>query len=111
MRRGFTVLVDISEVETMDLECVPDLTKIMDACKAAGVDTVVRIIPDPRKDIGLKILSIVHYGRGVHVVTCQDAAEAERVIPSLGPRLDSTPSDPQRGSEIAEARTNLDPGP
>lgn len=95
MSRRFTLLTDISDVESMDLDSVTDLTKTMDACKAAGVDTVVRIIPDPRKDIGLNILSIIHYGRGVRVVTCQNAAEAEQVISSLGRGPDSHPSDAQ----------------
>jgi hypothetical protein len=92
MSRGFILLVDMSNVDSTDLESVPYITKVMDDCKARGVETVVRIIPDPRKDIGLKILSNVHYGRSVKVVTFQNAAEAERMIASLGRRLDSNPS-------------------
>jgi hypothetical protein len=80
MRTGFTFLADLSELESMGLDCVADITKIMDACNAAAIGTVVRIIPDPRKDIGLNILSIIHYGRGVRLITCQNAAEAERVL-------------------------------
>jgi hypothetical protein len=37
---------------------------------------VVRIIPDPRKDIGLSIMSVFHYRRGVRIVTCETLAEA-----------------------------------
>jgi hypothetical protein len=48
------------------------------------VGTVVRIIPDPTKDIGLNILSVVHLRNGVRVLTLRDAAEAERVLHSLG---------------------------
>ena len=80
MRPGFTVLTDLSGLDSMDLDCVPDLTRQMDAFRAKGVATVVRIIPDPRKDIGLNILAIVHYRRGVRVVTCQTAAEAEHAM-------------------------------
>jgi hypothetical protein len=80
LRQGFTLLADLSDLESMGLDCVADITKIMDACNAAGIGTVVRIIPDPRKDIGLNILSIIHYSRGVRVITCQNAAEAERVM-------------------------------
>ncbi len=80
MRQGFTFLADLSGLESMGLDCVADITKIMDACNAAGIGTVVRIVPDPRKDIGLKILSIIHYRRGVHVLTCQNSAEAEQLI-------------------------------
>jgi hypothetical protein len=80
MRQGFTFLADLSGLESMELECVADITRIMDACNAAGIGTVVRIIPDPRKDIGLNILSIIHYRRGVHVLTYQNSSEAERVL-------------------------------
>ncbi len=80
LRQGFTFLADLSGLESMELDSVGDITKIMDFCNAAGIGTVVRIIPDPRKDIGLNILSIIHYRRGVHMITCQTAAEAERVI-------------------------------
>jgi len=79
MRPGFTFLTDLSGLGSMELDCAPDLAKLMDACRARGIGTVVRIIPDPRRDIGFNILSIVHYRRGVRVVTCQDAAEAERI--------------------------------
>jgi hypothetical protein len=80
MPKGFTFLADLSCLESMDLDCVPYITKVMDACNASGIGTVVRIIPDPRKDIGFNILSIIHYGRGVHVLTFQNSAEAERAI-------------------------------
>jgi hypothetical protein len=80
MRQGFTLLADLSALESMDLECVVYITRIMDACNKSGIGTVVRIVPDPKKDIGLNILSIIHYRRGVHVLTFQNLAEAERAI-------------------------------
>jgi hypothetical protein len=80
MSRGFTFLADLSNLESMDLDCAPYITKVMDACNASGIGTVVRIIPDPRKDIGFNILSIIHYGRGVHVLTFRDASEAQRAV-------------------------------
>jgi hypothetical protein len=80
MRKGFTVLTDLSGLETMELDCMPELTKGMDEFKAKGVGTVVRIVPDPAKDIGFNILSIVHYRRGVKMLTCKTAEEAERAI-------------------------------
>ncbi|MFI5336228.1 MAG: hypothetical protein ACHQ5A_05570 [Opitutales bacterium] len=83
MRNGFTVLTDLSDLGTMELECVAELTRMMDVCKAKGVGTVVRIVPDPAKDIGFNILSVIHYRRGVHVVTCENAAEAQRAIGSV----------------------------
>jgi hypothetical protein len=80
LRRGFTVLTDLSALESMELDCVPHLTRIMDVSRAGGVATVVRVIPDPSKDIGLNILSIIHYRRDVRVITCETLAEAERVL-------------------------------
>jgi hypothetical protein len=77
MRQGFTFLADLS---CLELDCVTEITRIMDACNVAGIGTVVRIVPDPRKDIGLNILSIIHYRRGVHVINCQNSAEAERLL-------------------------------
>jgi hypothetical protein len=41
---------------------------------------VVRVIPDPHKDIGLNILSLFHYRRGVRIVTCETLEEAMRAL-------------------------------
>jgi anti-anti-sigma regulatory factor len=80
LTRGFTVLADLTALEAMELDCVGDLAKLMDTCREHGVDTVVRIIPDPNKDIGFNILSIIHYRSGVHIVTCRTIAEAEQKL-------------------------------
>lgn len=80
MSSGFTVLTDLSGLEAMELDCVPHLTRIMDLSRKHGVGTVIRIIPDRDKDIGFNILSIIHYRRGVQVVTCETLAEAERAL-------------------------------
>lgn len=82
MQAGFTVLTDLSALESMELDCVPHLTRIMDLSKARGIGTVVRIIPDRDKDIGFNILSIIHYRRGVKIITCDTLAEAERALKS-----------------------------
>ena len=83
LRPGFTVLADFSGMDSMDLDCVTGLTKIMDACRTHGVAKVIRIIPDPNKDIGLTMLGIVHYrGSRVHAVTCHSLAEAEKLLPA-----------------------------
>ena len=80
LRRGFTVLTDLSGLDSMELDCAAELTRVMDTFKAKGVGSVVRIVPDPSKDIGFNILSIIHYRRGVRVATCQTAEEAERML-------------------------------
>ena len=78
--KGFTLLVDLTSLESMELDCAVEIARIMDACNAAGIGTVARIIPDRKKDIGLNILSIIHYKRGVHVLTFEDLAEARSLI-------------------------------
>lgn len=80
LRTGFTSLVDLSELERMDLNTVPYLTKIMDACRTAGIGRVVRVIPDPRKDIGLNILACLHYGTGIAMKHCATLEEAEQAL-------------------------------
>jgi anti-anti-sigma regulatory factor len=80
MRAGFSVLADLSGLDAMDLDCVPHLAKIMDLCKAQGVGLVVRVTPDPEKDIGFNILSVTHYRGRVRVITCETLAEAERAL-------------------------------
>jgi hypothetical protein len=82
LRADFTLLTDLSGLDSMDLDCVTHLTKLMDRIRAGGVRTVVRVVPDPAKDIGFKILSIIHYRRGVRIVTCETLAEAERALPA-----------------------------
>lgn len=87
MRPGFTVFTDLSDLDSMELDCVESLTRLMEMFKASGVSTVVRVIPDREKDIGFNILSLTHYRRGVSVVTCETCAEAERWLPGAQPSV------------------------
>jgi hypothetical protein len=80
VRAGFTVVTDLSELESMELECMRHLTTMMDACGASGIGTAIRVIPDPAKDIGFNILSIIHYRGGVRILTCSTLAEAEEAM-------------------------------
>jgi hypothetical protein len=41
---------------------------------------VVRVIPDPRRDIGLKIMSAFHYRGDVKIVTCETLAQADEIL-------------------------------
>lgn len=80
MARGFRLLADSSELEVMELECAPQISRIMDLCREHGVAKVVRVMPDPSKDIGINILSIIHYRGQVPLITVATLAEAEREI-------------------------------
>ena len=80
LRPGFRLLTDMSSLESMDLACVPYIKQLMDLCNKHGIEMVVRVIPDPQKDIGLNILSLFHYRRRVRIVTCKTLAEAMRAL-------------------------------
>jgi hypothetical protein len=80
MQSGFRMLSDLSGLEMMDLACVPHIEQVMDLCDCRGITMVVRIIPDPHKDIGLNIMSLFHYRRGVRIVTCETMEEAQAAL-------------------------------
>jgi anti-anti-sigma regulatory factor len=77
---GFRVLVDLSELERMETSCAEELKTIMRLCRERGVRTVVRVIPDPHRDIGLGILSYFHYGPEVRITTCRTLQEAQDLL-------------------------------
>src|SRR5438270_11393869 len=58
---GFRLLTDMTKLETMDSACIPYISNSMDLLNKHAVATVVRVIPDPHKDIGFNILSLFHY--------------------------------------------------
>jgi anti-anti-sigma regulatory factor len=80
LRPGFRVLTDMSCLESMDLTCVRYIKHMMDLCNKRGIEMVVRVIPDPRKDIGLNMLSLFHYRRGIRIVTCMTLEEATKTL-------------------------------
>lgn len=77
---GFRLLADFSRLESMKLDCAPELGRMMDLIGQAGVGLVVRVIPDPSKDIGMNILTVFHYPQHPRVVTCEKPAEAARAL-------------------------------
>jgi hypothetical protein len=80
IRPGFRILADMTDLEWMDYAGAPYISSIMDLCVTKQVKQVVRVIPDPRKDIGLNIMSHFHYGSKVRITICQELAEAMRVL-------------------------------
>jgi hypothetical protein len=73
---GFRVLTDFRWLERMDPAAAVPVAEIMDALAEKGVAAVVRVVPDPHKDIGLNILSQFHYGPQIKLVTFESLAEA-----------------------------------
>ena len=80
MRPGFRLLVDLTQLESMQPACVPSIRKIMQLCNQRGVSLVARVIPDPTRDIGLQIMSYFHYGPAVRTITCANLEEAEKIL-------------------------------
>jgi hypothetical protein len=76
MEPGFRLLADFSHMAMMAPSCRVYLAEIMDLCSAKGVSIVVRVIPDPHKDIGLSILSFFHYGPHVQIMTYEKLEQA-----------------------------------
>ena len=77
---GFRLLADLTSLDTLDLGCVSHLRKMMDILNKAGVELIVRVIPDPHKDIGLNIMSLFHYRRGLPIVTFESLPEALKIL-------------------------------
>jgi anti-anti-sigma regulatory factor len=73
---GFRVLADFRWLESMDSAAAPHVAQIMDTVAEKGVSSVTRVIPDPRKDIGLNILSQFHYGPEIQIATFETLADA-----------------------------------
>jgi len=73
---GFKLLTDLSQLEAMDADCAASIERMMDLCNDQGVAQVVRVIPDPHKDIGLNIMSLFHYHRRMPITTCVTIEEA-----------------------------------
>ena len=80
MGPGFRVLVDMTDLEWMDYAGAPYIGSIMDLCVAKQVEHVVRVIPNPHKDIGLNIMSYLRYGSKVRVTICENLADALREL-------------------------------
>jgi hypothetical protein len=77
---GFSLVTDLSDLQEMDIDTVDDITRFMDLCLAAGVKQIIRVIPDPDKDIGFHLLSMTHYRGRVPITTHETLAEAERAL-------------------------------
>lgn len=82
LRPGFSLITDLTALESMDLGCEQTVATIMDLSRVHGVALVVRVVPDPRKDIGFNILGRFHYGADVRIITCETREEAEQAMSS-----------------------------
>jgi len=76
LKPGFLILSDLSHLESMDPACAPPLGTLMDLCSAGGLSTVLRVMPDPSKDIGFNIISRFHQPPPVRTETFETLADA-----------------------------------
>jgi hypothetical protein len=77
---GFRLLVDLSQLEAMEFDCMKEIGRTMELFDRSGVGMIVRVIPDPSKDIGLSILTLFHYPHHPHIVTCKTMTEAAELL-------------------------------
>jgi hypothetical protein len=83
LRPGFIMLGDLTDLELMDLDCVPHLTRVMEILAKAGMGHIIRVIPDPDKDIGFTLLSHTHYHGRIPFQICSTRAEADLALATL----------------------------
>jgi hypothetical protein len=74
------VLADLERMDSMDASGAKEIGMVMEMLDEKGVNLLVRVIPDPSKDIGLSILSMFHYRKKIRTVTCQTMEEAFRAL-------------------------------
>jgi hypothetical protein len=80
MEPGFVALIDFRWLGSMAPAAAPLVAEIMDAFAGKKVSAVVRVMPDPHKDIGLNILSPFHYGPEVRLMTFETMADAIQAL-------------------------------
>ena len=77
---GFRLLTDLTGLDFMDLGCQAGIGKTMELLDQKGMSTVIRVIPEPHKDIGFNILTALHYRRHVQSATYRSLEEAARML-------------------------------
>jgi hypothetical protein len=78
LKPGFRLLANLSQLEFMAVDCAAEIGRNMELVDQAGVGMIVRVIPDPNKDIGMNILTLFHYPHHPQIITCETMTEAAR---------------------------------
>jgi hypothetical protein len=76
LQPGFQLLTDLSGLDSMEYACAPEIEATMELMRKKGIAKVVRVVPDPRKDIGFAVMSHFHYDHTTRVLTVDSRAEA-----------------------------------
>ncbi|HEY1490661.1 MAG TPA: hypothetical protein VGF90_06440 [Verrucomicrobiae bacterium] len=80
MPTGFKMLVDLGRLDFMDTDSLEEIGKIMELLDQHGLKQVVRVIPDPAKDIGFNILARFHYSHNPRITNCKTILEAAKLL-------------------------------
>jgi hypothetical protein len=80
LKPGFVVLSDLTNLDSMEPACAADLGSIAEQLSSYGISSVIRVIPDPAKDIGFNIVSIFHFRQPIKVHTRDNLAEAIKCL-------------------------------
>jgi hypothetical protein len=73
---GLRALTDFRWLESMHPSATPHIAEIMDALAEKQVASVIRIIPDPGKGIGINILSQFRYSHELPISTVKTLVDA-----------------------------------
>jgi hypothetical protein len=93
---GFRLLTDFRWLEWMDGAAAPHIAEIMDAAAEKDIALVVRVMPDPHKDIGLNILSQFHYKPATRIMTFDTLADAIQSLVEESSEVQARADLPQR---------------
>lgn len=87
LRPGFILLSDLTMLESIDGDCASDIGAMAELLNQLSGSTVIRVIPDPSKDIGFNIISLFHLRPPVKVHTRASLAEAISLLLHLDDRI------------------------
>ena len=73
---AFRLLNNLSALETMEPGCAEQIVEIMKLCNEKQISTAVRVIPDPKKDIGFIMMYSFHYSPRVQLRIYDNLADA-----------------------------------
>jgi hypothetical protein len=83
LKPGFILLSDLTMLDSMEGDCAEDISAMAELLNRRGVATIVRVIPDPAKDIGFNIISLFHLGPPVKIHARPNLAEAVSLLLQL----------------------------
>jgi hypothetical protein len=83
LKPGFILLSDLTTLDSMEGDCAEDIGTMAELLNRQGVATIVRVIPDPTKDIGFNIISMFHFHPPVKLHTRDNLAEAVSLLLQL----------------------------